>query len=355
MVNDKAKKMIVWVSGIVVVYCLVSLFLATLFFSIYFDRNDLRADHLEISYSSIPKEEYPREQFQFFSGKNILTGYLYNGNSKKGVIIFAHGIEGGADTYLTSIMYFVDQGWSVFAFDGTGTRTSTGIGIRGLSQTKLDVKSALCFLEEHVRFKDIPKLLYGHSMGGYAVTAILSEDINVDAVVSLAPFNSPNQLMLYQSNKIIGPLAYLEFPFLTLQNRFVFGNDANTIAVESINNTNIPILVIFGSEDEVIPAEQVGIYAFKDEITNSQVVFLEVDEEFRNKHMTLWLTQEAAEYALYIWSQYAKLKDKFGGEVPEKEFEKFYNRVDLWKMSEVDEKLMATISQFYENALTGKE
>lgn len=42
-----------------------------------------------------------------------------------------HGLGGGADSYLPEIQYFLDQGWSVFAYDATASYSSEGEAARG--------------------------------------------------------------------------------------------------------------------------------------------------------------------------------------------------------------------------------
>lgn len=57
----------------------------------------------------------------FKSGDNNLRGYLYGQGQDQGLVVVAHGLGGGADSYLPQITYFVDQGWRVFAYDATGS------------------------------------------------------------------------------------------------------------------------------------------------------------------------------------------------------------------------------------------
>ena len=70
--------------------------------------------------------------------------------------------------------------------------------------------------------------LYGHSLGGYAVAAALDE-ADVKAAVCLSGFNSPVQTMHGKAKEYVGVLADIEYPFLCLQNRFVFGDDADRV------------------------------------------------------------------------------------------------------------------------------
>ncbi len=67
---------------------------------------------------------YDRTVVNFKSGKNTLTGYIYGEKNQKGLVVISHGLGYGAEDYLAQTIYFVDNGWRVFAFDNTGTYES---------------------------------------------------------------------------------------------------------------------------------------------------------------------------------------------------------------------------------------
>ena len=81
-------------------------------------------------------------------------------------MVLAHGLGGGAEGYLTQILYFVRQGYQVFSFDYTGYHLSGGKNSIGLPQALEDLDAALCFIESEKRFADLPVYLFGHSWGG---------------------------------------------------------------------------------------------------------------------------------------------------------------------------------------------
>ena len=69
---------------------------------------------------------YSPELLSFSSGANKLQGYLFGGNNRKGLVVVAHGLGGGAEGYLPAILYFTDRGYQVFAYDNTGYHLSEG-------------------------------------------------------------------------------------------------------------------------------------------------------------------------------------------------------------------------------------
>ena len=299
--NRKPGKLSKRISKVLTVFLIVIISFAVLsagftavFFSVFFSRAD-EADPAELSYSDLGDDAPPREKIGFQSGGNRLCGYLYfPKENAKGIVLIAAGIASGADSHLSETVYFIKRGFAVFSFDGTGVQKSEGRGVIGLSQSKLDTKSALETLRADARTASLPVFLYGHSVGGYACAALCGEE-GVRAAVSIGAFASPEETMLYYGRKNAGFLADLEYPFLALENRILFGADANGSAVDSINSCETPVLIVEGTADRTVPAE-IAISAYAQQITNPNASFLIVSEEYRSAHSAAWLSADAAKY-----------------------------------------------------------
>ncbi len=283
--------------GLLLFYVIGSICFSAIFYSVMFGRKDVDPASLEQTYTEADAKAYPRRELSFPSGENELHGWLYSPDRPEGIVVIAHGIGGGADTHLAEIFWFVDHGWSVLAFDGTGFRESEGDGMRGLSQMRLDVLAACSCLDSDPDLTDLPVVLYGHSMGGYAVAACLSDDPDVEAVVSISGFDSPVGLMYGTAQKYVGFLAVFGAPFLSLQNAMVFGNEGDLHASCVLSETQVPVLLVYGSSDDIVP-EDLSIYGQRDRIDNDRVSCLLVTEAPRNEHSTIWLSAGAASYLL---------------------------------------------------------
>jgi len=343
------KRLLRWLAIAIAFFICASLVVTAALFHQVFGRNDLNVNEISLNYSDIDSNKYPRDTITFQSGKTSLKGYIYNaGNTAEGLILIAHGIASGADSYLPEIMYFIDSGWCVFAFDGTGTRTSDGKGIRGLPQTKLDVRAALDYINSNAALKDYPIVLYGHSMGGYAVTSILGDKrSDISAVVSVSAFNSPLDMMYRQARGIVGGYANIEYPFIALYETILFGKDANTTAVDGINATDTPVMIVYGTADDVVCYDTVAIAAFREKITNLNVVFYECDIEYRNGHDTIQLTREAAQYLVAKREELSALHTQYGKTLPTAEWAAFYEGIDHILMNEVDTDYMQAVVDFF--------
>ena len=208
----------------------------------------------------------------FYSGQNRLTAYIFGNENDRGLIVISHGLGGGAVSYMREIMYFVDNGWQVFAFDNTGSHNSEGRGTRGLPQSALDLNEALNYISNNL--PDLPIMLYGHSWGGYAVTAVLNFDHEISAVVSLAGYAKPIEMLHEGARAMIGFIGSAAYPFLWLYQQFLFGNYSQLCAIEGINSVDTPVKIIHGRDDNVISYSGAGIIAHRERITNPNAVFV---------------------------------------------------------------------------------
>lgn len=345
------KRLILGIPTFIVIFLIFSMGITDLLFKKYFGRNDIKSDDIALTYDDVDPKTYPRKLVNFKSGENTLQGYVYGEENTKGLIVIAHGIFGGADSYLGETMYFVDKGWRVFSFDGTGTRKSEGKGIRGLPQTKLDLDAALTYIEQSQDLMNLPIMLYGHSMGGYAATAILKSNHKICAVVCLSGFNSPIDALYAKMKSAVGFYANIEYPFIWLYQTMIFGKDASITAVDGINASNIPIMIIYGLADDFVPYDSIGIYAYRQQITNPKIIFVPCGKEFRNGHDNMQLSVSAGQYAAQKREELSSLHEQYGDKIPEEVFRDFYISVDKKKMNELDLEFMSSIVNFFESSI----
>ncbi len=323
-------------------------------FQTFFGRFEKNYNTGYLAYEDV-EELYERSVIEFPSGKNQLKGYIYGEANNKGLVVIAHGLGGGAESYLAETLYFVDRGWRVFSFDCTGSFGSEGIGIGGLSQSLIDLKAALNYIENNSSMKRLPLMLYGHSMGGYAVTSILNyENYDIEAVVSVAGFNSPLQAMVERSSQYIGFFAYLEYPYLWIYDALTYGSTASVQAINGINRSDTPVMIIHGEKDKSVTYDGSGIIAHRDLITNPNVVYKTCSTPYRNDHKNLCITESAYRYRKEIKDGYKKLSIRYHHNVPRKIKVNYYGAIDAMKASELDSEFMSSINQFYENTLLNR-
>ncbi len=300
-------------------------------------------DTFRLDYSEF-ESDYPRRELHFESGANTLVGYLYSAKSPVGLVLIAHGMRNHADSHLAETMFFVENGWSVFAFDGTGVGDSGGDSTVGLSQMALDLRAAMTMLGSHPETAELPLVLYGHSMGGYAAT-VAAEDGGAEAVVSIAGFDSPMQLMLDFGLEFVGGVAYVGYPFLYLQNLMTFGEYADRRAVDAINASDASFLIVYGTDDDVV-GEAESIYGKREEIKNPDVSYILIDDPNRNAHSTAWLSGEAAARREAFTEHLESLRDD-NGELPVG----VLGKSDDIEFFELDLEFMNTVLEFFAESI----
>ena len=208
-------------------------------------------DGLTVRYEDVAAD-YPRQTVTFSSGSAQLTGWLYPAEDAAALVVIAHGLGADAETYLPETMHFVDSGYSVLAYDATGTGASGGSGTRGLAQSALDLDAALTRAEQ---------------LGG-------SHDVT--ASVCAAGFDTPLGLMRQTARRWCGPVAELGVPFLWLDQQLRFGTAANVSGAETAAASGTPVLVLHGSDDGTIPADGPSLLAAcqKENAPNIRTVLL---------------------------------------------------------------------------------
>lgn len=316
-------------------------------FQVFFDRFDSNTRYL--TYKDVA-ERYDRSVIQFDSGNNKLIGYLYGEGNNKGLVVIAHGLGGGAENYLAETLYFVDQGWQVFAYDCSGSFGSEG-NLNGFPQAVYDLDAALQYITSDSSLRRLPLLLYGHSMGGYAVTSILRKNYDVAAVVSVSGFNSPTEVMVDRASQYIGVLAYLEYPYVWAYQTLLFGKDASAQAIDAINHSNVPVMIIHGDQDRSVTYRGSGIIAYRDNITNPKVTYMICSTSPCNDHKNLYVSETAYQYRKQIREGYKKLAGSYHRKLPKSVKTGYYKTIDVWKASELNLGFMDSVNRFYESSL----
>ena len=220
-----------------------------------------------------------RQVCSFPSGDNLLTGYLYRSASAGALVVLAPGFHAGGDDYLWQIKALVDRGWSVFAYDATGSCRSQGSSAVGFPQSALDMDAALKYVEKCQSFGYNDIVLLGHSQGGYAAGCALDSEYEIAAAVTVGGINSAMEGIMEYAGAYVGPLAYGNYGFLWLYQAMLFGPEAvNAQAARTIGESGVPTLVIHGSADTRVPAGKGSILSHKGDLAGDHVTALYWDD-----------------------------------------------------------------------------
>lgn len=278
----------IWVAVIIAVFVLlsVSMVATKLVYDSIFDRYDRPYTPPPDALTEMVAR---RETMEYDGGDNRLTGYLYTASQpRQALIVLAPGFHASVDDYLWQIKSLLEYGWSVFAFDTTGSCTSEGTSSVGFVQEVYDLEATLHYVEQHDRFGYTDVVLLGHSRGGYAACCALESSYDVAAVVSVSGVNSAMEAIMGSSVRYVGSLAYGNYGFLWLYQTMLFGaSDVNLTAADAIADSDVPVLIVHGDGDETVPMERYSIISHRDEIPQETVEYIVCTQPQQNGHTDL--------------------------------------------------------------------
>ena len=313
-----------------------------------------RVDKPELSYMwgyEHYADEFPRRQVAIQSGKNKLAGFIYGEENSKALVVFSHGSSVYHEFYLKEIVWFVRHGYRVFAADYTGSGASEGKGTGGLCKTPIDLNVILSYIERDESLNKLPKVLIGHSWGAYGVTAVLNYQHDIKAVISLASYNEPAQQLADILGRTASPVLYALEPFCRLDNLLDYGRYGTLTAVEGINRSGVPVLIVQGTADQMISFDRCALTAYRDKITNPNVEWLIISEEGHNDHSSFLLIKEAEDQEKRFYARMAELRTQYHGKIPHDELAALYDSMDQQIMNMPNEEYMQIFDSFFEKSL----
>ena len=269
------------------VFCAVSMIATKVVYDTIFERYDPETTAPPSTLSAVVEA---RETVTFLSAENRLTGYLYRAEQEPldALVVLAPGYRACADEYLWQISELLDYGWSVFAFDPTGSCHSEGESLVGFPQELCDLQAALHFIEENECFGYADIVLLGHSRGGYAVCCAADAADNIAAVVTVSGINSAMEGVMSSSVEAVGPLAYGNYPFLWLYQTLLFGSDTvNAEAAQVLSEAEVPVLIVHGVHDTTVPTDKFSVLSHREEIMSQPVEVYICDDAGQDGHTNL--------------------------------------------------------------------
>lgn len=276
------KRLLITIITVILVFSALSL-AAT---KIIYDNIFTRYDSSDTISEKVPVELLDsRQQFRYKSGENLLSGYLYPAENSKTLVVLAPGYRAAAESYIWQIKSLTDYGWSVFAFDPTGSCESEGDSAIGFPQELCDLEATLKFINDNNSFDYQNVAILGHSRGGYAACCALSFNYDISAVITVSGVNSAMEGVMGHSEEYVGPLAYGNYGFLWLYQTMLFGAETvNLNADEEISNTDVPVLVIHGDNDTQVPMDKYSIISHRDEIKSDFVEYSVYSKDGQDGH-----------------------------------------------------------------------
>ena len=269
------KRVLIIIFAVLFSFSAASMLATKLIYDMIFVRYDVPDREVPTALSQMVAD---REVVSYEADGVTLEGCLYrcNGeNAKDALVVIAPGFHAGADDYLWQIRSLLDYGWSVFAYDPTGSCNSQGESYVGFPQQLLDMDATLDYLEEKNRFGYEKIALLGHSRGGYAAACTLESEHDIDAVVTVSGVNSAMEGIMGHASAYVGPVAYGNYGFLWLYQVLLFGTDTvNASADAAISGSDVPVMIVHGAQDDQFPMDKNSIISHSDEIRSEGVEYV---------------------------------------------------------------------------------
>ena len=205
------------------------------------------------------REAQNAKEVKITSHDNLtLVASLYENPAKKGVFLLFHGYRSNTIKDFDCILEkYYNLGYSLLVPDQRAHGRSEGKYITYGILERFDCKKWIEFVKE-LYGKNVPIYLDGLSMG--ATTVLMAAGLNIEAnirgIISDSAFSSPVQIIEKVGHDDLKLPKWLFLPQIKLLCRMIahFDLDATT-TYEALKNTDLPILFIHGTADELVPYE----------------------------------------------------------------------------------------------------
>jgi len=215
-----------------------------------------------------------------------LRGWWLEGGDDGPVIVVVHGSEGNradpAERMLGIAKDLVSHGYSVLMFDMRGHGESEGQHISAGLYEKNDLLGAI----DYIRGRGIENKIgvLGFSMGAAVCLMAAPESEEIDAVVADAAYADIVSIIESEFAER-SDLPKFFIPIILSMTRNIYDVDFTAIKPEeAVKVTSMPVFIIHGEQDEIIPVE----HAYR------------LKEASQNPESRLWIVPEAEHANSYL-------------------------------------------------------
>ena len=252
--------------------------------------------------------------------------YYYDGYRDDKVILFLPGMGPGHTAYLSEIQYLCKKGFKILTLDYTGCGLSQGETILSTNEPTRDVVDLLNYLKLSQEV-----VLVGHSLGAYTTVNVAHIRGDIRKAVIISGFlNLQDELKRTFKSSLIAK-SIMKFERSVEPDYCDLGN--YTYLKETKDN----LLFIHSKDDKRVKYSHT-IPVLK-KINNPNIKIIEVN----NKKHNPTYTEKAVAYLDFVAKGYMKLLKK---KADLKERKKFMKDKSIYKMTELDRKVMNEIADF---------
>ncbi|WP_174732744.1 alpha/beta fold hydrolase [Mesobacillus harenae] len=268
---------IIWVTSIVVVLLVISLIGAgNYFYSVAINRsyepielysgeeaepvNALLEERKQAKLEEVLKwtenQAFDYREIISEDGLRLKARYLKNENSDGKAVILAHGYKGSSEQMADITKFYFEQGFDVLKPDARGHGESEGDYIGYGWHERKDYLEWIDFLREEQHAKSV--FLHGFSMGAATVLMTSGERLpaEVKGIIADSGYTTVAEELAHQLKHMYKlppvPLIQVTSAITKIRAGYTFGEAS---ALEAVKNNKLPLLIIHGDKDELVPTE----------------------------------------------------------------------------------------------------
>ena len=185
------------------------------------------------------------------AGKKRLFGWFLPAGRPAATLVMIHGWGGNSEFLLPLAELFVGAGLNVLLVDSRNHGRSDSEGHSSLVKFAADLGSAVDWAKQQSDHAG-PVALCGHSLGGGAALLAAADRDDIAAVISLATFAHPTDMMRRFMKQ--GHVPDLIAPAVLRYVEFLIGRRYDEIApINTVCRVACPVLMVHGRSDRTVP------------------------------------------------------------------------------------------------------
>jgi hypothetical protein len=145
-----------------------------------------------------------------------------------------------------------------------------------------------------------------------------------------------------------GSIYYLVTPHVWVIEKILFGDITKLTAVGGINKSDIPVMIVQCSSDNIITTDNTSIYAHRDRITNPNVIIYFRDADDTTGHEYVFCSTEQRDYMAKAEKSWQAFREANNNATRQQWAREFNFDKDL--ANQLDLALMNRIMEIFNNA-----
>ncbi|MDW4525917.1 alpha/beta hydrolase [Rossellomorea marisflavi] len=202
------------------------------------------------------RQKFEQVSIQSEDGLTLKGLYLKNKYPNGKTVVLAHGYKGNSDQLPEVTRFYYRQGYNILKPDARGHGDSEGDYIGYGWPDRLDYVKWIDFLVKEKGEEAI--FLHGFSMGASTVLMTSGEDLppEVKGIISDSAYTNLEDELAHQLKYLYDlpafPLVDATFIVTKIRAGYSFKEAS---AVKQVKKNDLPLLIIHGAEDELVPTE----------------------------------------------------------------------------------------------------